>query len=428
MPLEFELHPAAAVFAVFGLVALGMALLPRLFHQRPLSFPLLYVGLGWLLSWLPLGLPVIDPMASTEVAVHLTEVGVIVALFAVGLKIRRPVSWRGWAQTWRLLAIAMPLTIIATAALGASFLGFGFATALLLGAVLAPTDPVLASDVQQPSPTEEESGEVRFALTSEAGLNDALAFPFTMAAIAASTVGASPSKWLTTWLTVDVAYRVLAGLALGWLFGRLLRVAVFKVPLGQRRLAHTGEGLIAIAGTFLTYGVTELVEGYGFLAVFVAAQVLRAYERDHEYNAVVHDFAEQIERLLNGVVLVLLGAAVADGLLAHVTPMMVAVVVALVFVVRPAASAIALGGITDGRWITSFFGIRGVGSLFYLAYALDGRYFGDADRLWSMVALTVVVSITVHGLAAGPVMRRYDQTRLSAKEDVPSVDDAADHP
>ena len=428
MPLEFELDSAAAVLAVFGLVALGMALLPRLFHQRPLSFPLIYVALGWLLSWLPLGLPVIDPMASSAAAVHLTEAGVIVALFAVGLKIGRPVSWRGWADTWRLLGIAMPLTIAATAALGAWLLGFDLASALLLGAVLSPTDPVLASDVQQPSPSEEGPGEVRFALTSEAGLNDSLAFPFTMAAIAISTLGVSPSRWLGTWLTVDVAYRVGAGLVLGWLFGRLLRLAIFHVPLGERRLAHTGEGLIAVAGTFLTYGITELAEGYGFLAVFVAAQVLRAYERDHEYNTVVHDFAEQIERLVNGVVLVLLGAAVADGLLAHVTPTMVAVVLALVFVVRPLTSTIALGGISEGRWITSFFGIRGVGSLFYLAYALDGRYFGEMERLWAAVALTVIVSITVHGLTAGPVMRRYDRGRPLEHEHPPSVDDVEDHP
>ncbi|MGK2929588.1 MAG: cation:proton antiporter [Acidimicrobiales bacterium] len=408
MPLEFEFTTAPAVLAVFGLVALGMAVLPRLFHQRPLSFPLVYVIAGWALFSLPTSLPRIDPLTLDRGTVHLTEAGVIVALFGVGLKIGRPVSLRGWSQTWRLLAIAMPLTIGAAAGLAAWWLGFGVPAAVLFGAVLAPTDPVLASDVQQVSPKEDGADDVRFSLTSEAGLNDALAFPFTMLALAIASEGTAPSGWLTTWLAVDVVYRLAVGLAAGWVFGRILRAVVFQIPLGDRRLAQTGEGLVAIAGTFLTYGATELVEGYGFLAVFVAARVLRAYEHDNDYHDVVHDFSEQIERLVNGVILVLLGAAVSDGLLAPVTPAMVAVVAAMIFVVRPLTAIIALGGFSGGRWITSFFGIRGVGSLFYLSYALSKDDFPLAEELWAVVGLTVLVSIAVHGLTAGPVMYRYD--------------------
>ncbi len=409
MPLEFEFTTAPAVLAVFGLVALGMAVLPRLFHQRPLSFPLVYVIAGWALFSLPTSLPRIDPLALDRGTVHLTEAGVIVALFGVGLKIGRPVSLRGWSQTWRLLAIAMPLTIGAAAGLSAWWLGFGVPAAVLFGAVLAPTDPVLASDVQQVSPKEDGADDVRFSLTSEAGLNDALAFPFTMLALAIASEGTAPSGWLTTWLAVDVVYRLAVGLALGWVFGRVLRAVVFHIPLGDRRLAQTGEGLVAIAGTFLTYGATELVEGYGFLAVFVAARVLRAYEHDNDYHDVVHDFSEQIERLVNGVILVLLGAAVSDGLLAPVTPAMVAVVATMILVVRPLAATIALGGFSGGRWITSFYGIRGVGSLFYLSYALSKDDFPLAEELWAVVGLTVLVSIAVHGLTAGPVMYRYDR-------------------
>lgn len=404
MPLEFELTTAPAVIAAFGLVALGMAMLPRLLHQRPLSFPLIYVVAGWLLFSLPVHLPTVDPIEQAKGAMHLTEVGVIVALFGVGLKIGRPVGWRTWLPTWRLLGIAMPLTIAAATGLAGWWLGFGLASALLFGAVMAPTDPVLASDVQQPSPQEEGPGEVRFALTSEAGLNDALAFPFTMAAIAVLEHGD-----VGTWLAVDVVWRLAVGLAGGWVFGRLLRALVFRVPLGDRRLAHTGEGLVAVAGTFLTYGITELAEGYGFLAVFVAAQVFRAYERDHEFHEVVHDFAEQVERLVNGVVLVLLGGAISDGLLDPVTPEMVGVAVAMVFVVRPLTSIIALGGVHHGRWVTAFFGIRGIGSLFYLAYALSDHAFPNAEQLWAVAALTILVSVGIHGLSAGPIMRIYDR-------------------
>jgi NhaP-type Na+/H+ or K+/H+ antiporter len=409
VPLEFEIASAPAVLAAFGLVALGMALLPRLLHQRPLSFPLIYVLAGWALSTLPIRLPTIDPLVTDKAALHLTEVGVIVALFGVGLKVGRPCSIKGWAQTWRLLGIAMPITVGAGAGLAAWWLGFDVAPAVLFGAVLAPTDPVLASDVQQTSPEDEGPGDVRFTLTSEAGLNDALAFPFTMLALAIAAKGTDPGEWLTTWLAVDVVYRLAVGLAFGWLFGRLLRAMVFRIPLGERRLAETGEGLVAIAGTFLTYGVTEVAEGYGFLAVFVAAQVLRAYETDHEYHEVVHDFAEQIERLVNGVVLVLLGAAISDGLLAPLTPAMVAVAFAMILLVRPLSSLVALGGVSDGRWIMSFFGIRGVGSFFYLAYALSKGDFGIGEELWAVVGFTVLLSITIHGFSAGPIMTRHDE-------------------
>lgn len=409
--LEFDFTTAPAVLAIFGLLALGMALLPRMFHQRPLSFPLLYVAAGVALFSLPVALPDVDPVDSGKVALHLTEVGVIVALFGVGLKIGRPMSRRNWASTWRLLGIAMPLTIGAMAGLGAWLLGFDIASAVLFGAVLAPTDPVLAADVQQASPHDEDPGEVRFALTSEAGLNDGLAFPFVMAASAILVSGAAPSNWLASWLAIDVGYRLGVGMACGWLFGRLLRLVVFSAPLRDSRLAETGEGLIAVAGTFLTYGVTELIEGYGFLAVFIAAQVLRARERDHEYHEVIHDFSEQIERLVNGVILVLFGAAISDGLLEPVTPQMVVVVLALVLVVRPVSSIIALGGTSHGRGVISFFGIRGVGSFFYLAYALSEHDFTEARELWAVIGLTVIVSIAVHGLSAGPVMRWWDSRR-----------------
>ena len=417
MSLEFELTTAASVFAVFGLIALGMTMLPRLLHERPLSFPVLYVGAGWALASLPLHLPEVDPLRSTAATVHLTEVGVIVALFGVGLKIKRPISLRAWSQTWRLLAVAMPITNGLAAGLAAWWLGFDPAAAVLFGAVLAPTDPVLASDVQQQSPSEEEEGgDVRFALTSEAGLNDALAFPFTMAAIAMVELGSAPSNWIVDWLSVDVAYRLVVGLAGGLACGWALRAIAFRAPVGDRRLAETGEGLVALAGTFLTYGLTEIAEGYGFLAVFVAAQFLRAAEREHEYHAVVHDFSEQIERLVNGVVLVLFGAAIADGLLSAVTPEMVAVAAAMLLVVRPLSGVLALGGPGGGRWVTAFYGIRGVGSLFYLSYALQDHDFGVPEELWAAVSLTILGSIVLHGLTAGPAMSRYDQRRKTEPE------------
>jgi NhaP-type Na+/H+ or K+/H+ antiporter len=305
----------------------------------------------------------------------------------------------------------MPLTIAAAAGLAAWWLGFDPAAAVLFGAVLAPTDPVLAADVQIPSPDDDdEHGDVQFSLTSEAGLNDALAFPFTLLAIAMLERGSSPSGWWVDWLTVDVAYRlsvgIVGGLVTGWLLSRL----VFRIPVGDMPLAETGEGLVALVGTFLTYGLVEMAEGYGFLAVFVAAVVMRQSEKHHDYHEVVHDFAEQTERLVNGVILVLFGAALAEGLLAEATWPMLGVVAAILLVVRPVSAAIALGGVSEHRWLTAFFGIRGVGSLFYLAYALEGHDFGINEELWSAVGLTVLCSIVLHGLSAGPAMQHYEES------------------
>ena len=199
------------VLTVLGLALLGAAVVPRLLAERPLSLPIVYLGLGFAFFALPLGLPDPDPIANGAAAERLTEITVIVSLMGVGLKLDRPVGWRSWQPTWRLLAITMPLSIAAVALLG-WWAGLLPATALLLGAVLAPTDPVLASDVQVAPPGEGDAGDTRFALTSEAGLNDALAFPFTNAALAAA--GAGSAAWLGGWVVENI-YATSDGVAVG---------------------------------------------------------------------------------------------------------------------------------------------------------------------------------------------------------------------
>ena len=171
-----------------------------------------------LVHLLPLGLVDPDPRVHPNVAKHLAEIVVIIALMGAGLRLDRPFGRVRWSSTWRLLAITMPLSIVATACSAGGRSASAPPAAVLLGAVLAPTDPVLASDVQvgEPSEDEESEDEVRFALTSEAGLNDGLAFPFTYAAIAMAMKGAAPGNWLGHWLLVDVGYRIAAGLAVGW--------------------------------------------------------------------------------------------------------------------------------------------------------------------------------------------------------------------
>jgi sodium/hydrogen antiporter len=403
-------------YALIGVVALLAGLLPRSLASRPISLPIVFLGLGTLVFLLPLGLPDPDPLQYPGLAVRLTELGVIVALMGAGLKLDRRIGWRSWSSTWRLLTVAMPLTIAGTALLGWWWLGLAPASAMLLGSALAPTDPVLASDVQvgKPGGHENDEDEVRFALTSEAGLNDALAFPFVYAAIAMATEGSNPARWIGRWLSVDVLYKLAVGVIVGIVIGRLLGWLFFRPRSSAFHLASHAEGFIALAATFLAYGVGEIAGGYGFLAVFVCALSIRDSERSHEYHQVLHDFVEQIERLLTVVLLVLFGGALVGGLLTALTWPAVALGLAVVLLVRPAAAGLSLWGGpgTPGeRSAIAMFGIRGIGSFYYLSYAMATASFPHHEEIWAAAAFVVLLSVVAHGTAVTPIMDRLDHRR-----------------
>ncbi|MFI5937226.1 cation:proton antiporter [Actinoplanes sp. NPDC051494] len=403
------------LFAVFGVGALLAGILPRVLERRPVSMPIVFLALGMVLFALPLGLPDADPFAHPVLTQHLTEVCVIVALMGAGLKIDRPLAGRRWTSTWRLLVIAMPITIGVVALLGWWWAGLVPAAALLLGAALAPTDPVLASDVQVGEPTGEEDSEdeVRFALTSEAGLNDGLAFPFVYAAIAMATALVTHESWLGEWALKDVLYKIVAGVAGGLIVGRLLGKLFFQARNQSLRLAKHSEGFLALAATFLAYGLVEVAGGYGFLAVFIAARGIRSAQRSHEYHQVLHDFSEQIERLLTVLLLLLFGGAVVGGLLGPLTWPAALVGLALVLVVRPVSGFLSLHG-APGRpaehWVIAIFGIRGIGSFYYLAYAMSHATFPAMNVIWATVGFVVLVSVVLHGVAVTPVMRLLDRS------------------
>ncbi|MDI1327980.1 MAG: cation:proton antiporter [Brevundimonas sp.] len=384
---------------------------PTGLKKLPLTLAILCVALGvvvfstGLLSFNP------DPRTWDTATERLTELVVIISLMGAGLKLDRPLGWRRWASTWRLLAIAMPLTIVTVAWLGMAGLGFGLAMALLLGAAMAPTDPVLAADVQVGPPQSGDEDEVRFGLTSEAGLNDALAFPFVHLAILAAAGGLATTPGLTDWFTIKVGWKLVAGLGVGVLCGRLFGRLVFR---RGKAAARFGDGLVAVAATLLAYAAAELAHGYGFLAVFVCALTLRAWERDHEFHQEMHDFSDQIERLLMMLLLVLFGGALANGLLVSLTWTDALIGMAVVFVVRPVAGMIAMIGSRQPmreRLLLSFLGIRGVGSVYYIAYALNHGEFGDSERLWAIVGFIILVSILVHGVTAAPLLRRLTRRR-----------------
>lgn len=415
--MHVSLDGPAAIFLAVGLATLAAAVLPRVLRRAPISMPAVFLAAGALGFWLLPQLPDPNPTEHPEVALHLTEICVIVSLMGAGLAINRPFAWRTWGTTWRLLAITMPLSMIAVGVMGWAALGLGAASAMLLAAALAPTDPVLASEVQVSEPVDEpgtQDDEARFALTSEAGLNDGLAFPFTYAAIAVSIAGLAPDGWLGRWVLLDVVWRLSVGVAVGILVGWLLGRLFFSSLAERLRLTEHTQGFVALAATFLAYGLAEVVEGYGFVAVFVCAVTLRGTEREHEYHKVLHAFVEQIERLLTVTVVVLVGGALARGALSGLGWTEVAVVLVFLLVVRPLAGWVALRGGRTGpreRAVVAFFGVRGVGSLFYVAYAVQEGEFADADRLWAITGLVVVASVLVHGVAATPVMRLVDRRR-----------------
>lgn len=392
-----------------GALILLVAWLPMVLAKQPLSLPIICVLVGIAgFELVPIDVSTL-PWTIGKVVERVCELVVLVALMGAGLKIDRRIGFRRWALTWRLLGVTMPLSIVAMTAVCVFALGMPLAGALLLAAALAPTDPVLASDVQVGPPRSGKEDDVRFALTSEAGLNDGLAFPFVNLALVFAN--ADGSIW--HWATVDVLWKIVAGLVIGFVTGKALGWVTFHVP-AKARLSTTGDGFVALGVTLVVYGVTELAHGYGFLAVFVAALGLREGARDHDYHEKLHDFIEQTERLLMMVVLVLFGGALAQGMLLRLGVREVIVAAVVVFVIRPLTGWLGLIGSAttrSERALTAFFGIRGIGTLYYVAYALNHGQFGDPERLWALVGFVVLLSVLVHGVTSTPLMRWVDGSR-----------------
>ncbi|MCW2814017.1 MAG: nhaP2 2 [Nocardioides sp.] len=446
---------AEVIFLLGGVCLLLAVALPTLLHRYAVSPAMVLLLTGVVLGFTPLTDPLVVDVTDPDhllVVEHVTELTVIVALMGVGLAIDRPLdllhpsTWRRWSPTWRLLAIALPVTIGLVSLVGWAAFGLAPATAILLGAVLSPTDPVLASDVQVGGPgssidddepdevpystdptSVDEAGEVRFALTSEAGLNDGLAFPFVHLAVlvvAGGSFWAGAGEWLGWYLVGKVVIGVLVGV----LLGRGLGALAFRSRSESLRLAEQGEPLLALAALLTAYGAAELVNGYGFLAVFACAMALRSAEHRHEYHRSMHEVVQRLERLFTLVVLLLLGVAFSSGLLSGLDWRGVTIGVLLVFVFRPAVAWASLavlprrdplaGGLdTGGRFAVAFFGIRGVGSLYYMAWATHEAEFSDAGWVWSTVGFTVALSVIVHGIAATPVMRRLEAEPTGDRQD-----------
>ena len=414
-----------------GLAFLGLTFQPAFRDARWFNLPLAYLLVGGLLG--AAGLPLITPLASetqAKIVTHASELIVIISLAGTGLAIDLREGWRRWEPTWRLLGIAMPLSIAALAWLGVSWLELSLASAMLLAASLAPTDPVLARSVQVGPPNQHEEGTregaTRVALTSEAGLNDGLAFPFVWLAIALAGVaggGWGDGSWLPGWLGFDVVYRIAAGIGIGLGVGWAM-TRVIHSPLGDGTYGGENAALTVLAATFVAYGLTEAVDGYGFLAVFVAARAgrnLTRGTRGDAYNRQVHSMADQLEQILLAVLLLWLGAFVGSGLFEGLRWSDLGFALLFLFVVRPVAGVLALLGYGcsgEDRWKIAFFGVRGMGSIFYIAYGQTHESFSNMEAVWRVAALVIVISIVVHGFGARHFMDE-DEAPVPDDEEVP---------
>jgi NhaP-type Na+/H+ or K+/H+ antiporter len=405
--------PYILVLTGFGILIALVAWLPLALKRLPLSLPIVCVGIGAALFSLPQVALQPLPMRYPVVTERFTEFVVIIALMGAGLKLDRIFDWHRWMVTWRLLVVTMPLSIAAIAVLVAWAMGLPWAVALLVAASLAPTDPVLAADVQVGPPKTGEEDEVRFGLTSEAGFNDGLAFPFVHLAIALATVAATGEPWLAEWFTYRVLWEIGGGVFGGWLVGLAFGWLTFHVP-AENKLVRTGDGLIGLAATLVSYGLTEVIHSYGFLAVFITALTFRHTHRDHDFQTRMHEVTEQIERLAMMVLLLLFGGALVSGMLATVSWAEAGIAAVILLVIRPLAGVVGMVGFTADwgeKLALAFFGIRGLGSFYYLAYGLNHMEVAGAERLWGLIGLVVLLSILLHGLTVTPIMRALDRLR-----------------
>jgi len=424
-------------FIVIGLVLCVMALLGSLVDRLPLSSALIYLVIGFWLGPGMSGLLDIHPITHAGLLETLFLIAVLVSLFTVGLKLRVPsglFSWRLWRLPLLLAGPAMLVTITLVALFAHQVFGLGWGAAVLLGAMLAPTDPVLASDIQVRH--EDDRDSVRFGLTAEGGLNDATAAPFVLLGLGIMGLHElGTGGW--QWLAVDVGWSVIAGFGIGWLSG----LAIGAVVLTMRKRFDQAYGLEEFLGLgliALSYGLADAVHALGFLAVLAAGLSMRRIEsrslREHSpqlRNAPlseskekaelppespthmvgdVLDFNQRFESIGEVIAVLILGALLSAGYYNTEGALLALVLFA---VIRPVSVLIGTAGAgltRRHRRLIAWFGIRGVGGLYYLAFAIEhGIPHPLAERLIPMVLTVIALSIVVHGISATPLMASHER-------------------
>lgn len=400
---------------VIGLLLLMVTLGSGWISRLPLSFALIYLIVGIILG--PYGFKLIQLKPDANFLERATELVVIISVFGCGLKMNRPLKLWAWGITARLIGFLMPISIVAIAAVGHWLLGMGWGAAILLGAILAPTDPVLASEVQLSDI--EDDDELRFGLTSEGGLNDALAFPFVYFGLY-WLKDPNWENWFKKWVGVQLIWEIAAGIIMGIVVARAI-VWLDRKLQKRRRADEMMEDFVALAAILLTYSLTEIVNGYGFIAVFVAGIVIARAYHDPEKRLSQLEFLERIEKLMEVGTILLLGSILRFLPMVNFAGNSLIVAGLLLFVIRPLGAWISTIGANPPienrrlmhpktRLLLGWFGIRGVGSIYYLCYALGE---GLKDQLGEQIAwityTTIVISVILHGISSTPLMKWYER-------------------
>ena len=402
---------------VIGLLLLAITLGSGWISRLPLSYALIYLVVGILLG--PYGFKLIDLRPDAKFLQRLSEIVVIISVFGCGLKMNRPLKLWAWNTTARLIGLLMPLSIIAIAAASHWFLGLSWAAAILLGGILAPTDPVLASEVQLADV--EDKDELRFGLTSEGGLNDALAFPFVYFGLY-WLKDSNLDNWFKQWVAIDLLWAVTTGIIMGYLVAKAI-VWIEKRTQQIRPIDDVVEDFVAISTILLTYSLTELINGYGFLAVFVAGYFVQAsYFTDQDKRHAQLEFTEQIEKLLEVATILILGSLLLLAPMIKYSGQGLLIAGLVLFVIRPVGVWLSMLGSRvpiQTSMIFGWFGIRGVGSIYYLSYAFTK---GLKDDLGEQIAwityITIVISVILHGVTATPVMNWYERHIKGTRKDI----------
>ncbi len=409
----FSFADAYAIGIAFGGLVILVAIAALSSHSDRIYSPAaVYLVLGALASagLHLLGIDLLSPIGDSTLIEHLTEFAVIIALFGAGLRLDRKFGLGRWRSTSLLILLVMPLTIAAVAAFANLAMGLSLGAAIILGAALAPTDPVLARDLKVGPPGKGDSNETRFALTSEAGLNDGLAFPFIFLGV---LVAGGEFNLFTDWFVPDVLYAVTVGIAFGFAGGHL-------IAWGSDRLRRAGwlrprfDGWLALAAVLAIYGITEIAGAYGFLAAFAGGLGFRRHEWSHEAHGRVHAGADLMEDVTELGMVLILGSTVTIAGLGNPGLAGWLLVPFLLLLVRPTLTLLAFSRSPVSmreRLLIGWFGIRGVGSFYYAAVAINAGVLpiDEASRIYWTIVLCVGISILVHGFTGRPAMASIDE-------------------
>ncbi|MGN7981840.1 cation:proton antiporter [Burkholderia sp. 22313] len=429
-------------YLIIGAVLMGMGVATSALRHLPCSTAMIYLALGVALGPSGAGLLHLDLERDAPLLREIVEVALLVSLFAIGLRLRVPLSDTLWLVPCRLGLLAMIVTVPLLAGCAVLTLGLGWGPALLLAAILAPTDPVLAHDVQVHDPGDRDL--VRFALSGEGGMNDGIALPFALAGLALCGAPDTPHAHpahpaLSGAFALAALWGVVGAAAIGGALGAATTKAIGW--LRTRYAQALGfEGFFALALIVLSFGAAQLAHTFGFIATFAAGVAMRRIEhrasgdrrprevigridsedvvatekhpeKVHAFMAEsVLDFTIELERIAEALVMTMIGSVLTTLSAPLVTWGAIALAVVLFVAVRPVAVLLTLTGsraTPAQRQLMAWFGIRGIGSFYYLLYALEHGPSSAVRPLAAPVLAVVTASVIAHGVSATPLMDWY---------------------